>query len=136
MALAGAAALMCVTAQAASADNATLGEGCYGGWFAFTLHATGDIPAGSSWTSSYSAASSIPGDYMVNSTSGAITVTQAGPHTAHLVSTATISAGTVVYLQPTGYPLTTKSSLNLNISGYGGSAHATFQTQDGESPNC
>lgn len=136
VAAASAVALTCAVAPAALADSATLGPGCSGGWFAFTLTATGDIPAGSTWTSRYTAASTIEGDYAVSSSSGAISSTQVNTHTVQLTSTATIPSGSVVTLQSSGYPLTTKSQLTLSITGYGGSYNAYFQTQDDEWPTC
>ncbi|WP_026423119.1 hypothetical protein [Actinokineospora inagensis] len=131
-AVASTVALMCVAAPTASAGNATLGSGCRNGWFTFTLSATGNIPAGSTWTSSYTAASPFPTLYNLTSSSSAITVTNTGRSTASLVSTAVIPAGTTVYLQPYEYPLTSKSALTLYISGYGGSTSAYFPSYDGE----
>jgi hypothetical protein len=130
-----AAALTAGLAPVASADNATLGPGCSGGWFAFTLTANGDIPAGSTWTSRYTAASSFQGDYEVYSDSPAISSTQVNAHTASITSTAVIPSGTVVTLSPSGYTLTNKSLLTLSITGYGGSYSASFDT-DSDWPTC
>ncbi|GAA2997129.1 hypothetical protein GCM10010483_47400 [Actinokineospora diospyrosa] len=135
MTLAACAALLCVTAPAAAADNAVLGSTCHQGWYAFTVTATGgDIPAGSQWTSSWAAASTIPAEYHVASYPGLIDDTPVNPHLVTLTNPAAIPAGTRVVLEPHGYSLTNKSRLTLRLSGYGGTTGRTFPV--GEWPTC
>ncbi|GAA3031942.1 hypothetical protein [Actinokineospora globicatena] len=135
MTLAASAALLCVSAPTAAADNAVLGSTCYQGWYAFTVTATGgDIPAGSQWTSSWTAASQIPAEYHVLSFPRVIDYTPVNTHLVTLTNPAPIAAGTRVVLEPSGYSLTNKSRLTLKLSGYGGSTGRTFPV--GEWPTC
>lgn len=121
----------------ASADNAVVSETCYNGWFAFTVTASGgDIPAGSVWESSWLAASSFVPQYTVSSQPGVITSTPRNAHYVDLTNPSAIPAGTTVVLVPSGYPLTTKSPLRLVLDGYGGRVDRSWDTQNGDGPNC
>ncbi|GLZ39512.1 hypothetical protein [Actinokineospora sp. NBRC 105648] len=127
LAVAACAAITCATAPAAAADNAVLGSTCYHGWYSFTVTATGgDIPAGSQWTSGWSAATQFPEQYGIVSDPPLFTYTRLAVAKVSVTNPNPIPAGTRVVIEPRGYPLTNKSLLRLYLQGYGGSVGRAF----------
>ncbi|GLZ39513.1 hypothetical protein [Actinokineospora sp. NBRC 105648] len=128
-------ALTCAVSASASADTAVLKPVCANSNPTFTITATGgDIPAGSTWTSSWAAASPINPQYAVSATPAVIQSTPINTHKVALTNPAPIPAGTRVTLNLSGYPLTTRGPLTLILNGYGGST--SFWSENGSVPFC